>query len=121
MDDEQLKVKHSDVTYDYIKFHLGLYIATPPVIAIVATALGVQTTPAFQRGMIGLVIVFFIAGVCASWFIASHINRQWDTSQQWIALGERADDLLRRALHHYLYWIGLIVGLGGMFLAWWMR
>ena len=36
MDDEQLKVKHSDVTYDYIKFHLGLYIATPPVIAIVA-------------------------------------------------------------------------------------
>ena len=108
MDDEQLKVKHSDVTYDYIKFHLGLYIATPPVIAIVATALGVQTTPAFQRGMIGLVIVFFIAGVCASWFIASHINRQWDTSQQWIALGERADDLLRRALHHYLYWIGLI-------------
>ena len=34
---EQMKL-----VYDYIKFHIGLYLATPPVFVIVADSFGVS-------------------------------------------------------------------------------
>jgi hypothetical protein len=111
-------LKHSDVLYDYIKFHLGLYIATPPVLAIVATALGVANTAVFQKGMIALAAIYFLAGVHASWTIATYVNVGWETDQNWSDFGRQAGSSLRRLIHHYLYWIGLIFGLGSLFWAW---
>ena len=114
MDEQALNLKHSDLLYDYIKFHLGLYIATPPVLAIVATALGVSASPYFRRGMIGLIAVYFVAGVHASLTIANHINVSWKDDHYWSQFAKTADSPLRRFMHHYLYWIGLILGLGGI-------
>src|SRR4051794_18797785 len=77
MDERASNLKHSDLLYDYIKFHLGLYIATPPVLAIVGTALGVSGNRYFQIGMIGLIAVYFVAGVHASLSLANVINVSW--------------------------------------------
>ena len=117
MDQTALDFKHSDVLYDYIKFHLGLYIATPPLLAIVATALEVATNPYFQKGMIGLIAVYFVAGVNASWTIATYVNVNWTETKTWESFGKVASSGTRRFFHHYLYWIGLILGLSGMLCA----
>lgn len=111
---EDYKLKHADLLYDYIKFHLGLYIATPPVLVIVASALGVIDKPTFQWSMVGLVVVYFIAGIHASWTVASHINVEWSGETKWKEFGDQASHLRRRVLHHYLYWLGLVIGLLGM-------
>jgi hypothetical protein len=34
--DPQVRLEQFKLVYDYIKFHIGLYLATPPVFAIVA-------------------------------------------------------------------------------------
>ena len=112
------KFKQSDLLYDYIKFHLGLYISTPPVLAILATALNVTNELVFQYSMVGLIIIFFIAGVHASWFIADHINIKWNDSSKWLKFGCSASSFKRRIIHHYFYWAGLIIGLGGLIYAW---
>ena len=114
MDPVTLKLKHSDLLYDYIKFHLNLYIATPPVLAIVALALGVTAHRYFQGAMVCLVAVYFIAGVSAALTLADHINVDWSDEKKWAELGMKASAPLRRFLHHYLYWAGLSVALGGM-------
>ena len=101
-----------------IKFHLGLYIVTPPVLAIVATALGVTTNPHFQNGMMGLIAVYFLAAVHASWTVASHINVNWQTDSTWADFGKKAGSGVRRFMHHYLYWFGLVLGLRGIVVAW---
>jgi hypothetical protein len=100
--------------YDYIKYHLGLYIATPPVLAVVARALNVTDTPSFQHGMVGLVVIYFIAGIHASWTVASRINSKWENADVWLSFGSAAHSGLRRFIHHYLYWLGLGLGLLGM-------
>jgi hypothetical protein len=121
MSPDERNLKHSDVLYDYIKFHLGLYIATPPVLAIVASSLGVADKPVFQKGMIALAAIYFIAGVHASWTIATYVNVAWETDQNWADFGKQAGSCLRRFIHHYLYWIGLVFGLGSLLWAWWLR
>lgn len=114
MEDVAQKIKHADLLYDYIKFHLGLYIATPPVLAVVATGLGVQNSPSFRHGMIALVAIYFLAGIHASWTVASHVNARWTSVADWAEFSAVAHSLRRRILHHYLYWLGLTVGLLGM-------
>ncbi len=114
MDETARRLKHADLLYDYIKFHLGLYIATPPVLAIVAGALGVATKTSFQHGMMTLVAIYFVAGVNASWTVASRINTIWQDSELWLSFGELAQAPGRRFIHHYLYWLGLVAGLLGM-------
>jgi hypothetical protein len=111
---QAINLKHSDLLYDYIKFHLGLYIATPPVLAIIGTALGVSANRYFQMGMIGLIAVYFVAGVHASRSIANVINTSWTDDRGWAKFGNSAASPLRRFMHHYLYWIGLILGLLGI-------
>jgi hypothetical protein len=43
---DQLKL-----VYDYIKFHVGLYLATPAVLAVIADGLGVKKSPYFVAGL----------------------------------------------------------------------
>ena len=118
MNAKDVALKHSDLLYDYIKFHLGLYVATPPLLAIVATALGVETTPAFQKGMVALLVMYLVAGAHASWTIARHINTNWSGDTTWIRFGQTAQSFARRSIHHYLYWVGLVFGLCGMGYPW---
>jgi hypothetical protein len=118
MDAIAVKLKHSDVLYDYIKFHLGLYLATPPVLAIVALALEVSKHAYFQKGMVCLVGFYFVAGTSAALTLASHVNVDWASETKWVELGAKASSGWRRFLHHYLYWAGLLAAVGGMVAAW---
>jgi type III secretory pathway component EscR len=118
MSPNERELKHSDLLYDYIKFHLNLYIATPTVLAIIAAALGIAAHPDFQRGLACLIVVYFVAGIHASWTIASHINVDWNDDQKWASFGNKASSGWRRFVHHYLYWAGLAVAMGGMVSAW---
>ena len=77
MDSDQLKLKHSDLLYDYVKFHLGLYAATPTALAIVGNVLGIGTLPSFHYGVFCMIAVYIVAGAHAAWLIASHINVEW--------------------------------------------
>jgi hypothetical protein len=114
MDESAHKLKHADLLYDYIKFHLGLYIATPPLLAVVASGLGVADKASFRHGMLCLVAICFIAGVHASWTVASRINTKWESADLWLNFGNSAGSWPRRLVHHYLYWLGLLLGLLGM-------
>ncbi|TQV86706.1 hypothetical protein [Aliikangiella coralliicola] len=109
--------KHADLLYDYIKFHLGLYISTPPVLAIIATALHVEEIEIFQLSMVALIIVYFIAGVHASRMITDYINVDWKGENKWAAFSLRANCRVRRFFQHYLYWVGLLIGLAGILFA----
>ena len=108
------RLLHSQLLYDYIKFHLGLYLATPPVLAIVATALGVDESPIFRWSMALLVGIYFLAGVSASRLVAAQINVKWSDDCKWRSFGEHAHRVPRRVIQHYFYWIGLIAALLGM-------
>ena len=118
MNKRERKLKHSDLLYDYIKFHLGLYLATPPAISIVSVALKLDQDPLFQSGMIGMIAIYFIVGSHASWFIAKHINTIWLNDGLWEEFGESASCFIRRSIHHYSYWAGLalvLLGLAGSY------
>ncbi|MBB4373495.1 hypothetical protein GGD63_006318 [Bradyrhizobium sp. cir1] len=109
---------HFKLLCDYIKFHLGLYLATPPVFAVIAKALGqkVIASPYFLSGFAVLVGLCFVSGVCASWFMGRHLNRSWETGES-VDWDADASNLRRRFLHHYLYWFGLVAALAGLIAA----
>jgi hypothetical protein len=115
VDETTWKLKHADLLYDYIKFHLGLYLATPGVLAVVAHQLGVENQDSFRHGMLCLVAIFFVAGISASWTVASRINTKWENADVWLNFGNVAGSWRRRLIHHYLYWLGLSLGLAGTF------
>jgi hypothetical protein len=43
--------------YDYIKFHIGLYLSTPAVMALLADAFGVKKCPSFKYGLTGMIVL----------------------------------------------------------------
>ena len=98
---EQMKL-----VYDYIKFHLGLYLATPPVFVIVAEAFEVKTTPLFQIGLVGMIVIFALSGAHAGLFMGKFVNTRWNAQTQ-----DEFDRVAytpgRRNWHHTLYWVGL--------------
>ncbi len=49
---EQLKL-----IYDYIKFHMGLYLSTPPLFALFANALSMQTSKCFLVGLLVMICI----------------------------------------------------------------
>lgn len=52
--------------YDYIKFHIGLYIGTPPVLIILAQGMKVHEESLFVDGMVAMVILYLFAGAHAA-------------------------------------------------------
>ena len=101
---------------EYIKFHIGLYLATPAALAVLAEGLKVQNSWWCIGGIALMVIIYLVSGVSAGWFMGEFINIPWN---DW-----RLDDIKamafsrrRRILQHWLYWAGLVVGLGGLVLA----
>jgi hypothetical protein len=101
---EQMKL-----VYDYIKFHLGLYLATPPVFAIIVEAFGVKEIILFQIGLVGMIVIYVLSGVHASLFMGRFINTQW-TAATLEEFDRVAYTRSRRRWHHTLYWVGLAIG-----------
>lgn len=102
--------------YDYIKFHIGLYLASPAAIALMADAFGVKTHRAFQAGLSAMIIVYLAAGIHAGLFMARYINDPWqDNYLHDVEAGVFCPR--RRFMHHSLYWIGLAAGLLGLIVA----
>lgn len=104
--------------YDYIKFHIGLCLGTPAVIGLLGRAFSVDTQIPFRWGLGLMIGVFFISGATAAWFMGVHVNEPW--SGDYLNRFEKdAFSLKRRLLHHWMYWLGLVAGLGGLVIAIW--
>jgi len=106
--------------YDYIKFHIGLYLATPPVIAIMAEPFDVQRSVCFKIGMGAMILIYFVSGIDAGLFMGRHINSPWEDGFL-KEFNNEAFSGRRRFMHHYLYWIGLVAGLLGLGIAIYMK
>lgn len=108
---EQLKL-----ISEYVKFHIAIYLATPPVLIIIAQGLNVEACAPWLAGLCLMILAFIVSGVSAGLFMGAYINTEWD--DVWLAdfyekaLGER-----RKFMHHGLYWVGLAVGLIGLVVA----
>jgi hypothetical protein len=74
-DFEQMKL-----VYDYIKFHIGLYLATPPVFVIIAESFEVKELILFQLGLVGMIVIYSLSGAHAALFMGRFINTQWTTA-----------------------------------------
>ena len=99
---DQLKL-----VYDYIKFHIGLYIGTPAALSIVADTLEVKRSGYFIGGLAVAIIVYIIAGIHAGLFMSQQINDPWQ-SDYLKKFEDRAFSPRRRFMHHSLYWFGLV-------------
>jgi hypothetical protein len=101
--------EQTKLVYDYIKFHLGLYLATPPVFVIIAESFEVKTLALFQIGLIGMIITYVFSGAHADLFMGRFINTRW-TSDTLNNFNDVAYSRSRRVWHHTLYWLGLAIG-----------
>jgi hypothetical protein len=72
VDLSQQSFEQMKLVYDYIKFHIGLYLATPPVFAIVAESFDVKPCRPFQIGLGLMIVVYVISGISASWFMGTY-------------------------------------------------
>jgi hypothetical protein len=121
-EESNLKLSKADeleqfkMIYDYIKFHIGLYLATPPVIAIIAESFNVKTSNWFRIGLGAMIVIYLASGINAGQFMARHVNDEWNARflEEFKA---EAFSPNRRFMHHTLYWIGLAVGLFGLAVA----
>ena len=118
MDDQEqlMKFEQFKLVYDYIKFHMGLYLVTPPVLALLAEAFGVKDSSWFRWSLVASIVVYFISGVDAGIWMGKNINARWSPD-----FLEKIDKTMfterRQFMHHTLYWVGLIIGLTGLFVA----
>lgn len=115
---DEHKIKQSDLLYDYIKFHIALYLATPAGLALVGGALDLEDKFWYKVGLAVALLCNLIAGGFACCFISKHLFEKWYNFSKWKELGEQGASFWRKALHHWLYWVGLFSGLAGIILAW---
>jgi hypothetical protein len=108
---EQMKL-----VYDYIKFHIGLYLATPPVFVIIAESFEVKRLILFQAGLMGMIFIYGLSGANAGLFMGRYINTRW-TAETLDKFDRHAYTNGRRNWHHTLYWIGLAIGVAGLIAA----
>jgi len=107
---EQLKL-----VSEYIRFHMGLYLATPPVLVILAEGLGVTTSAWWIGCLLLMIVVYTVSGVDAGIFMGRFINFKWNP-QRLETLKDQAYSPRRRFFHHWLYWGGLAIGIIGLIL-----
>jgi hypothetical protein len=110
------KLDQLKLVYDYVKFHIQLYLATPAVLALVADGLQVKQDRIFTFGLIGMILVYLAAGIHAGLFMGRHVNdpRQDDFLKRF---EQDAFSSGRRFMHHSLYWLGLAIGGGCLALS----
>jgi hypothetical protein len=109
-------LEHFKLMWDYIKFHLTLYLATPTAFAFVANAFKVAETRAFFWSWCLMTACCFFSGVHASLFMANRINRRWDENYRF-DWEDDATKCSRRLIQHYLYWLALVIGFVGLGIA----
>lgn len=110
------KMEQFKLIYDYIKFHLGMYLATPPVIAIIAESFAAKDKHFFQIGLGLMIFIYLISGAHAGLFMSRYINDPW-TTDILKDFESGAFSPTRRNMHHTLYWLGLALSLIGLILA----
>ncbi|WP_157269905.1 hypothetical protein [Azohydromonas aeria] len=103
--------------YDYIKFHIGLYLATPAALALIADGLNLKRNPVFVAALLAALLLFLLAGINAALFMSRHVNDPWQDDYL-VNFELEAFSMRRRFLHHGLYWIGLLIGIAGLLTAW---
>lgn len=110
------RLEQFKLIYDYIKFHIGLYLATPPVMAIIAESFSVQRSVYFRTGLAAMILIYCVSGVHAGYFMGKYVNDPWDKSflTRFEAVGFSPN---RRFMHHTLYWVGLLASFLGLILA----
>src|SRR5829696_3831864 len=110
------KLDQLRLVYDYIKFHIQLYLVTPAALVLVADGLQVKQDRIFTFGLIGMILVYLAAGIHAGLFMGRHVN---DPRQDgFLRLFEQdAFSRGRRFMHHSLYWLGLAIGGGCLALS----
>ncbi len=108
-----LELEQLKLIYDYIKFHIGLYVATPPVLVILAQGFNVVCSNWYVGGLGLMVITYLVSGISAGIFMGKYINTKWD-NELLQTFSNNAYTRRRRFFHHSLYWIGLLFGLGGI-------
>jgi len=116
-DPPSIRLDQFKTIYDYIKFHIGLYLATPPALVIVADAFKFKDLNWFHIGLALMLVIYAISGVHAGWFMGKYIHRRW--TKDFPSRGDLNYFLSRRRRiwHHYLYWLGILVGLMGLAIA----
>ncbi len=110
---EERRLEQLKLIYDYVKFHIGLYLATPAVFVVLAGGIEVETHDYFFVGLCSMIFVYLLAGGHAAWFMGNNINTKWkpgflDTFEA------AAFHKYRRYIHHWLYWLGIAFGLLGL-------
>ena len=115
-----IELEHFKLLWDYIKFHLGLYLATPAAFAFVATAFNVATSRVFFWTWCAMTFCCFVSGVGASWFMANRVNRRWNDKYDFDWEKDAASGF-RRLVQHHLYWFALAVGFIGLAIAVWTK
>jgi hypothetical protein len=109
---EQLKI-----ISEYIKFHIGLYLATPPVFVVLAEGLKVNCSMPWLVGL-GIMLVFYtVSGISAGLFMGRFINHRWNQEFPLAEIARQAFSRRRRLLHHWFYWLGLLAGMVGLLVA----
>lgn len=115
IEDDAVRREQFKLIYDYIKFHIGLYLSTPAVIGLLGRAFGAEGT-SFKIGLTIMIGLYLVAGVHAAWFMGAHINTAWNNDYL-VDFADAAFSKRRRILHHWLYWLGLTSGLMGLLWA----
>ena len=111
------KLEQFKLVYDYVKFHLGLYLATPPIFSVVAEGLHVNDKKSFLICFGLMILTYIISGADAAMFMGRYINEPWDDN--FLSRFENeAFTAARRNMHHTLYWLGVAFGLIGLAIAW---
>lgn len=102
--------------YDYVKFHIQLYVATPAVLVLVADGFGVKGEPIFFAFLVAALTCFLCAGISAGRFMGTHVNSRW-TVKYLESFSDVAFLMRRRHMHHSTYWAGLFLGALGIMLS----
>jgi len=105
---DQLKL-----VYDYVKFHIGLYIATPAALSVIADGYDVKHSFCFIVCLSIAIVIYLAAGALPGLFMARHVISPWQDDYLDKFQAE-AFSARRRYTHHTLYWLGLIIGLSGL-------
>lgn len=106
-------LRQLELVYDYIKFHIGLYLATPPVIGLLADTLKMNPSAHYNLCFGLMVLIFLFSGAHAGLFMGRYLLKPWDEEvlrRFKVAAFARS----RRVIHHSLYWAGLLCGLVGL-------
>jgi hypothetical protein len=103
--------------YDYIKFHIGLYVVTPPIVTKMAESLSVLSNGWTQLGLLFLLLTCVGSGALGGWFMTEFVNVDWSDAGRTELIKKLAFARWRRWGTHLPYYVGLAVSAIGILFA----